>query len=182
MSKFFFLIVGLATFHFVYEGMIAPSLLMVLKFRVFRLRDRLRMLAAGPTPSIAPEDFKLHQESINNVINLLPYITPIVMYKAKKTLENKKLLLERSKKRVERLEKCSCEEAVHIYHEANRSLLAALGVNAGGWLLYVLPLVLGILLINEIKGYIQDLITLPGSDLEQFSYEMRSLQPRARHA
>lgn len=178
----FFVLVGLATFHFIYEGIVAPSLRLCLRFRIFRLRDELRRLQTGPHPSIADDDFERHQQSLNNIINFLPYITLTNMHRAIKALKNDKRLLEKSKKRVALLENCPCREAVRIYQEGNRVFLGALLVSCGGWFLYLVPIFIALLIVDQVKIFIQDLATLPESDVKRIAPKMHKAVLRENHA
>lgn len=182
ITVIFFVLVGLATFHFIYEGIIAPSLRLCLRFRIFRLRDQLRRLASGPYPAIAAEDFELHQQSLNNIINLLPYISLTNMHEAIKALKSDKRLLEKTKKRVALLENCPSREAVEIYEQGNRVLLGALLVSCGGWFLYIVPVLIALLIIDQVKVFIQDLTTLPESDIRRIAPGMHKAILKEGHA
>lgn len=173
----FFLLVGLATFHFIYEGIIAPSLMLRLRFRIFRLRDDLRRLRIGPSPIITDEDFERHQQGLNNIINLLPYINLMNMREAVHALKRDKSLLEKSKKRVALLENCPSREAIRIYEQANNVLLGALLVSCGGWFLYIVPIIVAFLIIDQIKTFIQDLTTLPEADIKRIAPRMHRAVP-----
>lgn len=169
----FFVAVGIATFHFIYEGILAPSLRLSLRFRIFRLRDELRRFAVGPEPRIADEEFRRHQERLNNAINILRHINVVDVIEASRALERDTKLLEETKTRVALLEKSESREAVHIYQQTNEILLNALWISCGGWFLYMLPIGLVFFGIDRIRAFIQEFPTLPEAEIERIAPRLR---------
>jgi hypothetical protein len=178
----FFLVVGLMTFHFVYEGIIAPTLRLRLRFRLFRLRDELRRLWLEASPRIPEEEFRRYQQTLNASISFLSYVNVVNLYEARQAVKKDRELYEKMKQRAAILGSCQSQEVLRIYNESQRILIEALCVNCGGWGIYILPILGVSMILDRVKAFLTGLTTLPEEDIKRIAPNMRSAKSFRRPA
>jgi hypothetical protein len=71
MTTAIVILLALAVFHFAYEAILAPSLRLSLRFRLFVLRDEVRRLKIECLESLNDNHFVFLQGSINGLISML---------------------------------------------------------------------------------------------------------------
>ena len=69
MVTLFYIMLGLALWHFLYESVIAPSLRHTLRYKFFKLRDELRDIKFEGLTIKEEKAYKLLETSICNLIN-----------------------------------------------------------------------------------------------------------------
>ncbi len=80
MNIIFYILLALAIIHFIYEGIIAPSMRLHYRYRLFTLRDELRFLKATHKDELPDEVFILLQNILNNSITLLHRVNFVAVY------------------------------------------------------------------------------------------------------
>lgn len=160
MATFFLIIAALAVIHFIYEGILAPSIRMHLRFRLFALRDEVRALKCEQSNPLPDDIFLLLQSGINNAIVLLHKINIYVTNQAQQVIENDKELARTIESRIALIENCKSQEAKNIHREACKTIEIALIVNNGGLWLYIIPVFLAYRTIASVATMAKEVIVL----------------------
>src|SRR5437016_3219603 len=112
-----FIIFGLiALFHFIYQGIILPSIRQRLRYRLFELRDRLRTLNIRHKNDLQQEVFDYLQRSINNTIKYLHRIDLELIVTSRAIVKDKDVD-EFIKKHNAMLDNCDIDEVRDIANE-----------------------------------------------------------------
>jgi len=167
MAWLFITITAFSVLHFVYEGIIAPSLRLKWRCDLFALRDRLRRLKCEHPDELTDEVFIPMQRSLNRSIALLHRVNVVVLHRASLQYQHSQSLIEQSAKFGTALEACPLDEVREIRQKSLDILLHALQVNHGGAYLYVVPIALGVALGQKLVASIEKAIKLPEKDFEQ---------------
>lgn len=167
MSNAFIIMIFLAGIHFVYNGILLPSIRMHLRNSLFALRDELRLMKIKKQLPSENKVIDLLHDGINNVLDRLPSLTLESVLKIKESLKNDPLLIKEINSRLLIIEKCKNIELVRINRRTNTILLYTFLANSGGLLLWILPGLLMYRWGSKIKTYTKDLIAAPSSKAEK---------------
>ena len=172
---------GLGIFHFIYEGVIAPSLRKLIQYKLFELRDSLRLLRYEGSDSCSKDVFVVLQESLNNSINLTKIATWHLIRKMRDLIAEDQHVRSEVERRRQILKSCQHPTIKHIRDRQFDLLIWAVLINNGGLLFYVwllLPLMAIIWAITRwrrgIKGtlrQIESIIDLPEGEYKRENYE-----------
>lgn len=155
----------IAVLHLLFESIIAPSLRMKLRFELFSLRDDLRMLKASRDLSLSDWQFECLQESLNVLIAVLHRFDGAILVTIEHELRHNPLLRAQADACARILDACTSRRARAIRARSVQIAMAALAVNSGGWLIYVLPVLLLAVGYSRIKRLIASALTLSESHL-----------------
>lgn len=133
------LLFALALWHFVWDGIIVPSMLIRLRYQLFALRDRLRRLKIEQQDRLSDEIFHMLDGSINDLIDRLPHIDMIAAFKAEWRLREDPCAEDVIGARKAIVQQCGIAEVQDIENKCLALVQAAIGTNSGGWLPYLLP-------------------------------------------
>lgn len=164
MKYLILLILFFATFHFVYEGIIAPSLRIALRNRLFAIRDELRCLKIGGLSVADEKAFWLVHEGINSFINRLPYLTIYGRRAAMEAYRNDADLRARVEQRIEILTGCGNKAITQIFDKASMIVEEAFIVNMGGTFVYIIPGAVLVATLGSLKRLAQSLVLTPERD------------------
>jgi hypothetical protein len=167
MSNAIFIILILAPIYFAWESIVAPSIRLYLRFRIFKLRDELRQLKSLHGKAFEDEAFRYAQDSFNTAIRLLPMITISVAHEAKLAFDNDASLRARVANREALLESCTIVEVKTIRDKAFHCVALALLVNCAGLFVLVIPAAILALFFNRCKKQLKQLITVPGNEIDR---------------
>lgn len=167
MTYLFLVILSLAIIHFLYEGIIAPSLRLNLRYRLFALRDELRTLKQQHGDSLPNDVFMSLQSAINNAILLLHRVNVEVVSKTEAAIHNDKQLAKRIEERIALIENCGVKEVRVVQAKACRTLREALLVNNGGWLIYIVPIFMLVFSASRLTNFAKEAIAIPENELER---------------
>ncbi len=146
---------------FIYGGILAPSLRVHLRYRLFELRDQLRMLVHAKDGTVSYDQFMLLHSNMNFAVSAVRFLDVGTLLQAELVLKRDEGLRKRTDKRSAELDKCKSAEFVRIRKEANRVLGYALIVNSGLWLVWLVPVLLVIVLSNKAAR----LACVPGKEM-----------------
>lgn len=132
------LIIG-AFAHFIYEGIIAPTLRDKLRHQMFELRDQLRSIQIQDGKRCPREAFDIAHEGINQYVNRIHWLTVSFMREFNRVHRDPKIRAE-TKRRREAVENCGHPEVQRIVKAANGVLERAFAVNSGPFIAYFLVL------------------------------------------
>lgn len=135
-----FLCIG-ATLHFVYESIVAPTLRIEQRFRLFAIRDRLRSLKARLGDELDPRVFHELQDSINIQINVVELFSLVSLMQARARLRENKDLGKKVKARLDLIEACTVPEVKEIADECLQVAMCTSLINSAGWAFYIVPLI-----------------------------------------
>jgi hypothetical protein len=144
----------LAVWHFSYEGIIAPVLRHGLRYKLFALRDRLRMLDIDGAISKKDEEiYHVLDGTICYVLDTMNYLNFLNYFTKKKAHGDKKL-----RKRLNYFDKLLDEsenkELVEIHKLLLRNSFNAFAINNGGWAIYLIAPILLFLLIKSVGVFV----------------------------
>ncbi|UCE59291.1 MAG: hypothetical protein JSU63_17840 [Phycisphaerales bacterium] len=132
-------LIVLALWHFVCDGIMAPSLRLRVRYKLFAIRDSLRALQSRDS-EIGSGVFRMLHENINTAIELVPALSVSLIVKAEQRFREDPELREWVDARVKILDSCPIEE-VHVIRDRMNTLVRdALFINAAGWLIWLVPI------------------------------------------
>ena len=162
MSILLFLFVVLALWHFIYEGVLLPSIRLNLRNRLFRLRDELCRHGAH-SDFVDIVAFKLVLSGMDNCLGKLQWIDLSLPVGFQKKVQENPELLVRLEERRNMLASSQDEKLKDIFRRANSLLEYAFLANSGAWFVYLLPIAFVFLFIGHISKQIEELLMLPSS-------------------
>src|SRR5262245_37669523 len=137
MIYLFWAMFFLSVLHFVYEMIVAPSLRMAARYRLFALRDELRTLKASG--ALEEQHFRYLQDSLNALIRALDAFNLSLLIRWEHLLRRDTAFRARVEERLKVLDECSNTAALRIRAESVRIALEGFVINCGGGLLYLAP-------------------------------------------
>ncbi len=164
MSTLIIFIAVFAILHFSYENMIAPSIRMHLRNKLFVLRDEIRNLKIEGINSQDEEAFWFVHDGINHFLNRLPDLTVARQVKLETEYRTNILLRETVGKRISVVKNCQNKEIVAIFNKTKTVIEEAFLVNMGGWFFYLLPIVFVAATISKLSRLACELIATPERD------------------
>lgn len=182
MATLFLILFVLGLFHFIYESTIAPSLRLILRYDLFKLRDDLRLIKAD-NKDVSDNVFDLLDSSINTTIKRLPYYSISKIIDAKQEYKSNRSLQKTVNRKKRTLEKCNIKEIKTINSRLLKLTVFSLIVNSGGWLYIVIPFLLIVTAyviisdsLKSIKKYVaketSKITYASNSDLQTFHYSI----------
>ena len=134
------LLLLLSVYHFVYEFLIAPTLLQKASFRLFQLRDEIRRRKIREVDDFSNETYFFLEDSINSAIDNLQCFTLSFLLESRKKLQHSEDLRHQLAEMNRMLDQDP--QARRIYVSMLRSVLNAFAINSGGWLPYLFPVLI----------------------------------------
>lgn len=166
----------LSLFHFLYDAILLPSIRLDLRYRLFKVRDSLVNMKIEHGEKINDDVFNTLFFSINSTINRLPYFSISLFIGAKKEFEKNPYLRNKVDKRVQLINSCEIKELKNISRQNNDLAFLAFSLNAGAWLIYLLPILILLYLVKQIfslalglKKIIQELTVTSDHDFNRLS-------------
>ena len=150
-----------------WEGIIAPSIRLEIRYELFKMRDAIRRLKIEYGDQFSNELFDTLQHTINNEIGLLHHATIGDFYKAYKKYGNKEQLPAEIEKLEQLIKDCPISEVRDIWTRSVAALVIAFIVNTGGWLIYIVPIIITLVSLNSIRKLAKILIGLSTNDVNK---------------
>ena len=171
MLVFIFLIGCLyALLHFIWEGILAPSLRQSIRIDLFCLRDKLRRLKIN-NPELSGEAFSTVQDGLNSAIQHLNGIdVPFLVYCDSLVRRDQKLK-ECVEKRKHIVISANSPELLAIASQIRAKVENAARINSGGLYLYLIPIFAGYLCIKWTCSPIFTMLYMPNWQLEKIMPE-----------
>lgn len=164
MTILIYSILALATFHFVYDGIVAPSIRLHLRNRLFALRDELRAIHAAGVSREDHNAFWYVHEGINGLLNRLPGLTMSNRAAVRRAYETDAALRTIVKAREEMLDNCRDARIKKVFERSSAVVEMAFLANAGGWAVYVVPVAFCALTIGSLRKLASEIVLTPQSD------------------
>jgi len=160
-----FVFVVLAIWHWWYETILAPSLRLELRFKLFKLRDELRDLKIRGAV-LDDKHFHYLHDSINNAIHFLPRLDMAMLIYMARRMRDDKEFNARVTARSKVLDDCKSTEAMEIRTKTIHLVATVLSVNSGAWFFYLIPVALAMLCYQWTKNIVKALTALSAADLQ----------------
>ena len=123
---------------FIYESILLPSIRLNIRFKIFSVRDKLRLLMVE-NPDIDNTAFEYNQESINMLLAYLHRYDIMSVVEAERIFKKNESLQNKLKKRNDVLDNCSVKELQAIREEYISLAVLAMAANSLFFLLLFLP-------------------------------------------
>src|SRR5437868_5875971 len=107
-------LVVVALFHFVFQGILLPTLRLHRRFVLFSLRDRLRSIR---DETLSQEALRYQQDAINNAMRALANLDVFALEAVKRRLNADQALRNRVAQRIAVIESCESAEFQTIVTE-----------------------------------------------------------------
>ncbi len=169
MEYFIFGVIAFAIWHWWYEAILAPSLRLDFRFRLFKLRDEARELKMHLGNKLDDRHFHYLQDSINNAIRLLPRMDIAMLVTVARRMEHDADLRARIAARSKILDDCKFPEAADIRKRANEVLGFVLSTNGGGWIPYLVPIALAVACYKRTEAIVKSITALSEADLQSIA-------------
>jgi len=161
MTTILIIFAGFALWHYCYESFFAPTARMALRHRVFAYRDRLRTLMIDEPHVADDEIFSYMQDSLNNAILYLHEFHPSDAVAVDRAIRNDVLLRTQVERRLAALDECESTEIQEIRQGLRDTMRSAMAANAGGWLVWLLPVLLCFAVHRHISTVLTEFLTIP---------------------
>lgn len=160
MSTLLIACLFLAVWHWLYESAFAPMARLVLRNRIFSLRDKLRRLAIEQPRARGSEAYKVLEEELNYLANRLGVLRLDAVWNARHELRDQAVRTEIEHKRaiIQRSDYPALRE---IDDELGKICTAAFVVNTGGWAAYLVPVLIGVMFASEIHRGLRAILFSP---------------------
>lgn len=168
MNSFFgyliIFVVVISIFHFVYEGIILPSIRLYFRNRLFILRDKLRSIYINEKNNIDHESFNLIHDSLSSLISRLHYLSVSVIVDIQKEYTTNPEFRKKIARREMLIEKCKHEEINSIIREVNGIVKKTIIANCGAWFIYLIPIAICVHSIKLLSQIAKEIVVIPESD------------------
>lgn len=166
----FFLFVAAVVFHFIYEGILAPSLRFELRMQLFKTRDEIRYLKLQYPEEFDGELYDFIQDGLNKQLKLLPNINIVGLVHAFQRVKNNPELEQAYRALEAKVNECSVDGVKQLYEEGMPRIFGlAFIANSGGWIVYAIPpVVFGFLCAfawMRLRSFVSKILEMPDDDL-----------------
>lgn len=167
METMLLVILILSILHFAYESVIAPTLRVYQRNKLFILRDKIREIDFHALKGNDKYAYEYIEKGLNNTISNLSRLNlySITKYieKLEKDVNFKKEVENRAKKIIE----SSVSELKEIYEEAGQITFDTVCINSGAWFFYLVPIALVFYLFSKGLGMAKDLFVTPNFQTDE---------------
>lgn len=168
MKTLLLLFLVASVWHFVYENIIAPSIRLHLRNRLFVLRDELRQARVDGIKTEDEKAFWFVHNGINNFLNRLPSITlERTMALSEECNKNESFKRELDE-HINAVVNSNDFRIRNAFEKANSVIEASIITNMGGWFIYIIPVAIAISVMEKLSRLTAELIVTPAKDVERF--------------
>ncbi|MGE0882356.1 MAG: hypothetical protein AB7P14_02320 [Blastocatellales bacterium] len=157
---------ALAIFHFIYTGIILPSLRFRLRLELFRLRDELREIQISDENKLSPEVFEVLQTLINNTVNLLPRLNAALVHNVTERINSDPVLRHQVDKRLSMIQASNDDRVRRIDLQVGKIISKALRYNMMPLFVYLIPLVIVVWFFGQLAGQIKQISAIPEQEID----------------
>lgn len=159
----------LALLHFAYESIVAPSLRLEIRYKLFALRDQARRLKMTAKDEFEDRHFDDLQHSINVLIRMMDHLDIGLIFRMKKAVNADPELSKRLEAKSKALDDCRVPEAQSIRKESVRLSVAALTVNSAIWFVYLIPVLIAIVCYSEVTKLLRSMLSISEPDVSKLA-------------
>ncbi|MEO7796391.1 MAG: hypothetical protein ABIY47_01555 [Opitutaceae bacterium] len=160
----------LAAWHFVYEGILAPSYRLKIRFKLFALRDRLRTLRMENPAQCGLVAFEILDESICWQMEHQHELTMPLVRASNKRYYSDPEFAKQVNERVAELNECRLNEYIEIRRGAGELFQDAAYSNSGGWLIFAVPTAFTFVFASKMAEVSGRLLGAPKSELNRMAH------------
>jgi len=131
-----------SAWHLFWEGLAAPTLRMILRFKLFELRDELRELRLKRGRELGEDLFDIMDDGLNAQIQVAGHLHFSQMRALRRLFEEDEQLRAEAEEVGRLIEQCPLEEIRQIRADSAKVMFHTMTINSGGWLIYLAPIVL----------------------------------------
>lgn len=153
MDILILIIAACAFLHFIYEGIVAPSIRTKLRNDMFELRDELRNLHISKDDRCSREAFEIAHTGVNQYLDRLHAVTISFMRRFREAYKDADFRADVERRQMV-LNSCESTELRKIVASANSRIELALFANSAGWLIYLVPVALLGICIKAITRWV----------------------------
>ncbi len=154
------IVVVMALLHFIYDGIIAPSIRRQLNFKLFALRDELRTILINDKSSCDDDVYSYIQSALNVILKYAIQFDAFDVYESVKAMESNPDLEKMAKNRLDSITNAVPTRMSDIHDEAIMLSLWMMLVNMGGLVIYLVPILVvmapAVALSLKLKTFIVD--------------------------
>jgi hypothetical protein len=176
MATWIIILIGLALIHFVYEGILLPSIRLGLRDRLFHLRDELRALKIRQPEKFDGAAFDIVHDGINNYLNRLPQLTISFQNQFRRFFDANESFREQLKARRQIVDASPNEELKQIVKRADAVLQEALIANSAAWFVYLIPIIVFAVTLHATTSQVKALLSVPAARAANFFPASRELR------
>ena len=151
MAYLFVILVIVCFWHFVYEGILLPSIRLKLRFKLYALRDDIRNLKINESQEFKDNEFNHMHGIINGMLQILPVLNISFVRRMIREEANNANLKSVIEQRRQMIESCSIGKVQEIYNELSTLMKYAVFANSFCMLMYLVP----IFLIQDVFSYVK---------------------------
>lgn len=167
MAIFILFLLGAAFAHFIYDGILAPSMRCKLRNDLFDLRDQLRTAQISNRDSKATEAFDVVHAGINAYLNRLQAVTVSLRAKFYQLNREDARFQQEWHRRRRVVEEARNQELEQIKARANATIELAFVVNSAPLLVYSLPVALCLAPLFQLRRWSQALVAMKPSQTDR---------------
>ena len=167
MTTFIILLGVVAIVHFVYESIIAPSIRMHLRNKLFELRDEIRAVRVEGVDAEDEKAFWYTHDGVNNLLDRLSWMTLHARVMATMAYAQDTELQKLVHERKEMLDRCKDRRIHEIFDKTSLVVEEAFVVNMGAWAIYVVPVGVFFSSLGQLKKLVSSLILTPEGKREE---------------
>lgn len=167
MTYVFLVVVLIAIWHFVYDGIIAPSIRQRYRNELFKIRDQLR---GAKIEGIAKSDeraFWFVHDGVDNFLDRLPSLTLLRARSLSVEYDSNESLRKVLKGHLDAVRDCGDQRIKDAFDKTNSIIEKAMIVNFGGWFIYLIPLACLVMLLSKLSTLAKNLAVAPHRDVER---------------
>jgi hypothetical protein len=161
----------IATFHLLYESVIAPAVRTEVRHKLFALRDQLRSLKIELGKEFSDRHFYYLQDSMNGLISLVDVFDLVLIARVRR-LKQDSAFRARCEARIEMLDDCRLPQVKELRDRSTELGMDLLIINSGGWVIYVIPIIPIALLFGcyaKLKHLTRALASISEPDLKRLA-------------
>lgn len=140
MASIFFILILLATYHFVYESILLPTFRLNLRYKLFDLRDRLIQLRADKENKANEIYFDQLERNINTTIKHMPIMTISLIRESEAFYKSHPEIENEIQKKIKAFDSLEDNELKIIQRKTVHYGIQSFIYNSGAWIVYLLPL------------------------------------------
>jgi hypothetical protein len=129
MNTFILVIIIVSVIHFIYDGIVMPSLRLGVRYRLFALRDEIRCLKCEHAESFSDDVFKNIDEGISFNIANLHNINFYVVAETNRLVRNSDQLRSLVAKRIKLIEDCPVMEVKEAERKVSKYIINTVLIN-----------------------------------------------------
>ena len=161
VSWFLFAFILLSLWHFLFEAAIAPNWRLCQRLRLFQLRDQLRdHMIRHQTDLDEVRVAELLQTRANVSIQVLSRVNIMQLLKFERFVDSHPDLKTKIENEQQLIDS-SCDELKKISRQIDATVLKAFVFNAGGWIVYIVPMIVVFAMAARLTATLSMLLRSP---------------------